>query len=91
MSEVDRLSNSGLYPALPMAEKRSRKDGPPAEGAPDKNNDHKNKDRDKDRRPPSSPPASAAGPATAAPAPAPARRDDPDAPRPAGSRIDEYA
>ena len=23
MSEVDRLSNSGLYPALPMAEKRS--------------------------------------------------------------------
>ncbi|HVN42834.1 MAG TPA: hypothetical protein VMT50_08605 [Steroidobacteraceae bacterium] len=26
MSEVDRLSNSGLYPALPIAEKRSRKD-----------------------------------------------------------------
>ena len=28
MSEVDRLSNSGLYPALPIADKRSRKDGP---------------------------------------------------------------
>jgi hypothetical protein len=27
MSEVDRLSNSGLYPALPIAEKRSRKEG----------------------------------------------------------------
>ena len=26
MSEVDRLSNSGLYPALPIADKRSRKD-----------------------------------------------------------------
>jgi hypothetical protein len=24
MSEVDRLSNSGLYPALPIADKRSR-------------------------------------------------------------------
>jgi hypothetical protein len=27
MSEVDRVSNSGLYPALPIADKRSRKDG----------------------------------------------------------------
>ena len=27
MSEVDRLSNSGLYPTLPIADKRSRKDG----------------------------------------------------------------
>ena len=26
MSEVDRLSNSGLYPALPIADKRSSKD-----------------------------------------------------------------
>jgi hypothetical protein len=26
MSEVDRLSNSGLYPALPIADRRSRKD-----------------------------------------------------------------
>jgi hypothetical protein len=32
MSEVDRLSNSGLYPALPIADKRSRKDG---SGVPD--------------------------------------------------------
>ena len=34
MSEVDRVSNSGLYPALPIADKRGRKDGsggqPPA-------------------------------------------------------------
>ena len=29
MSEVDRLSNSGLYPALPIADKRSRKDSDP--------------------------------------------------------------
>jgi len=27
MAEVDRLSNSGLYPALPIADRRSRKDG----------------------------------------------------------------
>jgi hypothetical protein len=26
MSEVDRLSNSGLYPALPIADKRSSED-----------------------------------------------------------------
>jgi hypothetical protein len=26
MSEVDRLSNSGLYPALPIADKRSPND-----------------------------------------------------------------
>jgi hypothetical protein len=31
MSEVDRLSNSGLYPALPIADQRSRKNpGQPA-------------------------------------------------------------
>lgn len=35
MSEVDRLSNSGLYPALPIADKRSRKDGPDGQ-TPDK-------------------------------------------------------
>jgi hypothetical protein len=32
MSEVDRLSNSGLYPALPIADKRPHRDssrGPP--------------------------------------------------------------
>jgi hypothetical protein len=27
MSEVDRLSNSGLYPALPVADKRPSSDG----------------------------------------------------------------
>jgi hypothetical protein len=27
MSEVDRLSNSGLYPMLPIADKRSSRDG----------------------------------------------------------------
>ncbi len=38
MSEVDRVSNSGLYPALPIADQRSRKDGsnqqPPADKRP---------------------------------------------------------
>jgi hypothetical protein len=38
MSEVDRLSNSGLYPALPIADRKSRKDGsnqqPPADKRP---------------------------------------------------------
>jgi hypothetical protein len=28
MSEVDRLSNSGLYPALPIADRRSSRDDP---------------------------------------------------------------
>jgi len=27
MSEVDRLSNSGLYPALPIADKQPSRDG----------------------------------------------------------------
>jgi hypothetical protein len=27
MSEVDRLSNSGLFPALPIADRRSSQDG----------------------------------------------------------------
>jgi hypothetical protein len=41
MSEVDRLSNSGLYPALPIADKRPSRDGsgsPPRgdKQAPDK-------------------------------------------------------
>jgi hypothetical protein len=38
MSEVDRLSNSGLYPALPIADRKSRKEGsdqqPPADKRP---------------------------------------------------------
>ena len=43
MSEVDRLSNSGLYPALPMAEKRSRKDGPGGQPQAEKRPDPENK------------------------------------------------
>lgn len=35
MSEVDRLSNSGLYPALPIADKRSRKEGSPGQPGAD--------------------------------------------------------
>jgi hypothetical protein len=34
MSEVDRLSNSGLYPALPIADKRPSREG---SGAPPRN------------------------------------------------------
>ena len=62
MSEVDRLSNSGLYPALPIADKRSRKD-------------------DSSGQPPPEKPA------------APAKRgtQEPDAPRPRKSIIDDYA
>jgi hypothetical protein len=37
MAEVDRLSNSGLYPALPIADRRSRKDGSDGREPPDKN------------------------------------------------------
>jgi hypothetical protein len=37
MAEVDRLSNSGLYPALPIADRRSRKDGSAGQQPPDKN------------------------------------------------------
>ena len=36
MAEVDRLSNSGLYPALPIADKRSRKDGAGGQPPPGK-------------------------------------------------------
>ena len=35
MSEVDRLSNSGLYPALPIADRRSSKDGREGRQRPD--------------------------------------------------------
>jgi hypothetical protein len=33
MSEVDRLSNSGLFPALPIADRRSREDKERGQGA----------------------------------------------------------
>jgi hypothetical protein len=38
MGEVDRLSNSGLYPALPIADKRPSREGsqgPPGRGDQD--------------------------------------------------------
>ena len=34
MSEVDRLSNSGLYPALPIADQRRDKDGSSGKSPP---------------------------------------------------------
>ena len=49
MSEVDRLSNSGLYPALPIADKRNRKDGSPGQPAADQ--------KSADKRPLPAPPA----------------------------------
>jgi hypothetical protein len=35
MSEVDRLSNSGLFPALPIADRRSSKDEKEGRQRPD--------------------------------------------------------
>jgi hypothetical protein len=35
MSEVDRLSNSGLYPALPIADQRNRKNPEPSKDGRD--------------------------------------------------------
>jgi hypothetical protein len=35
MSEVDRLSNSGLYPALPIADKRSSREDSEGRSRPD--------------------------------------------------------
>jgi hypothetical protein len=37
MSEVDRLSNSGLYPMLPIADKRPSRDG---SGGPARDDKH---------------------------------------------------
>ena len=57
MSEVDRLSNSGLYPALPIADKRSRERPPGSSeqrhGANDKNGNNTDHAADQ-RRPPKS-------------------------------------
>jgi hypothetical protein len=60
MSEVDRVSNSGLYPTLPIADKRSRKDGSggqpgPGGKAPDK---HPSEPPAAETRDPSRPPKS---------------------------------
>jgi len=35
MSDVDRLSNSGLYPALPIADRKRDKDEPAGKPPPD--------------------------------------------------------
>jgi hypothetical protein len=39
MSEVDRLSNSGLFPALPIADRRSSKDDKERRPRPDQGPD----------------------------------------------------
>jgi hypothetical protein len=54
MSEVDRLSNSGLYPALPIADRRSRKDGSGGQPAAD--------GKAAEKRPPESPAAESRDP-----------------------------
>ncbi|MGA2709106.1 MAG: hypothetical protein ACLQJ0_21895 [Steroidobacteraceae bacterium] len=36
MSEVDRLSNSGIFPALPIGDKRRSKEQEPGRPPPDK-------------------------------------------------------
>jgi hypothetical protein len=57
MSEVDRLSNSGLYPALPIADKRPSREG---SGGP----------RRDDKRPPDKPaPPAENSPGSATPRP----------------------
>jgi hypothetical protein len=58
MSEVDRLSNSGLYPALPIPGKRPSRDG--SEGAP--GGDRRQPDKPK-------PPHAGTGPDSATPRP----------------------
>ena len=60
MSEVDRLSNSGLYPALPIADKRPSRDG---SGAPPRN----------DKQPPDKFPPQAADDVDSASAPRPTK------------------
>ena len=46
MSEVDRLSNSGLFPALPIADRRSSKDDREGRQRPDPRPDTKSKSAD---------------------------------------------
>jgi hypothetical protein len=57
MSEVDRVSNSGLYPALPIADRRSRErpPGSPPEQRPGAEQKHNgNQAQDGGKRPPKS-------------------------------------
>ena len=58
MSEVDRVSNSGLYPALPIADKRSRKDGSGGQPAADGKAADKPKSPAAESRDPARPPKS---------------------------------
>jgi hypothetical protein len=51
MSEVDRLSNSGLYPALPIADRQSGKDNADRRPPPQQ---HKDAPPDGSPRPPKS-------------------------------------
>jgi hypothetical protein len=46
MSEVDRLSNSGLFPALPIADRRSSKDDEKRHKRPDSSGDNAAKSAD---------------------------------------------
>ncbi|MGO9947970.1 MAG: hypothetical protein ACLPWG_14095 [Steroidobacteraceae bacterium] len=63
MSEVDRLSNSGLYPALPIADRRSSKD------------DRERGSRS-DQRPAAPAPQAVESPAATTPRPPKSRIDD---------------
>ncbi len=58
MSEVDRLSNSGLYPILPMGDKRS----PAGAGQPSKGDPHPRQKPDDDAQNPADDDASSAPP-----------------------------
>jgi hypothetical protein len=51
MSEVDRLSNSGLYPALPIADRQSGKESSDRRPSPQQ---HKDAPPDESPRPPKS-------------------------------------
>jgi hypothetical protein len=61
MSEVDRLSNSGLYPALPIADKRGSKDDSSSRPRPDR--------RPADKSAPTAAPSAGDGPNPANPRP----------------------
>jgi hypothetical protein len=56
MSEVDRLSNSGLYPALPIADKRGSKDDPGRGSRDDKRAPDKPSAKPVDNPDPAAPP-----------------------------------
>ncbi len=53
MSEVDRLSNSGLYPALPIADKKHDREG--SAGGPPDSRGNRPGAKDADKSPSDSP------------------------------------